>query len=192
MVSCRRGVRVESSDASKNKKYVSVGAINHHEVTIKKEDESVCAEREIGHIYIHSPSVARLSDQSAVNTGDMGFVSEGELYVVGRQINVAKYHGEKIYLEEVESLLDERLSKYGVRRCLLIQGGSRYEQYTVLIESSTRWPVKVCQKVSTDITYVMSAYFGDSAFRTKSVGKREIITTSSGKPDREQNRKSLM
>ncbi|WP_068810324.1 AMP-binding protein [Pseudohongiella nitratireducens] len=192
MVSCRKGIRTCQLDPKKHKKYVSVGVVCPDEITVTREDGAVCSEREIGQIIIHSPSVTEFSEQSAVNTGDVGFISDCELYVVGRQVNVVKYHGEKVYLEEVELLLDQKLAEHGVKRSIVIQADDTDSQYIVLIESNTKIIISISKEISQIISHVISEYLGDSSYKVVTVARGGVLTTSSGKPDRKQNRQLMI
>jgi len=96
---------------------LSVGApLPGHEIRIESVDcpGQVLAEHEVGHIQIRGPSVAAgyvpadgestLSFEGWLNTGDLGFVADGELYICGRLKDTIKKSGRNIFASDVEAL----------------------------------------------------------------------------------------
>lgn len=87
-------------------------------VTIRNEDDTLCARGEIGELCVEGPNVmlGYLSDPEAtaqklrggvLHTGDKGFFdSEGFLYLSGRADEMVKVSGEKVYPVEVENALE--------------------------------------------------------------------------------------
>jgi len=96
---------------------LSVGApLPGHEIRIESVDSpgQVLAEHDVGHIQIRGPSVAAgyvpaggestLSLGGWLNTGDLGFVADGELYICGRLKDMIKKSGRNIFASDVEAL----------------------------------------------------------------------------------------
>ena len=97
----------------------SVGKPLHNlKVTIRDENETVCAMGEIGEVCVEGPSVmlGYLGDPEAtsrkirngvLHTGDKGFFDrDGFLYLSGRADEMVKISGEKVYPVEVENALE--------------------------------------------------------------------------------------
>lgn len=184
MVSSRKGVHTSALGNSDTRKYVSVGKVNASEVIVKREDGAPCLDWEIGEIYINSPSVALNLQQDWLNTGDVGFLLNDELYIVGRKFNITKYHGEKVYLEEVENLLDRSLEKIGIKRCLLMAINHVNYQYVLLSESGCKNSQPDVKEIRGIATPVIARFLGDSRYESLCVRKGKLPLTSSGKPDR--------
>jgi acyl-CoA synthetase (AMP-forming)/AMP-acid ligase II len=84
--------------------------ISRVEVAIVGADEQPLPEGTFGEISVHGDSVATgyLDDErpfeGVLRTGDMGFVLDGELYVVGRAGDSIKRNGRWIFAEDVEQI----------------------------------------------------------------------------------------
>jgi acyl-CoA synthetase (AMP-forming)/AMP-acid ligase II len=187
MVSSRQGIKRCSLLGDGNVSYISVGPVNKIEVTIKRSSGINCEDLEPGEIHIFSPSVTGYSENGySVNTGDIGFLSKGELYIVGRQSNVIKYHGQKVFLEELEDRLMECLVNSGVQRCLVVPNRGANKLF-LIVESVTRTKLEISHGIRDVATPVLSEFLGDTKFFILYVPRGGIKTTSSGKPDREKN-----
>ena len=129
---------------------VSVGPpVPGAEVEVRGEDGRPLPERRLGRIFVRSPSVMRgyLGDGAAtsralpggwLDTGDLGFVAGGELFVHGRAKDLVIVRGSNHAPEEFESCL-EGLS--GLRPgCAVALGflpeGADEEQLLILAERS--------------------------------------------------------
>lgn len=93
---------------------VSVGkAIPDHELSVVDREGRDLPERSVGHVVAAGPSVMEgyLGDPGATGnavrdgwlwTGDLGYVSDGELFITGRAKDVIIRHGRKYTAEELE------------------------------------------------------------------------------------------
>lgn len=91
--------------------------ISGHNVKVVKKDGGSADEMEIGEIYFSGPSVTEgyfekettnkqhIFD-SWLHTGDLGFISKGELYISGRVKDVIIINGRNIYPQDIEWELD--------------------------------------------------------------------------------------
>ena len=89
------------------------------QVTIRREDDSLCPEGEIGEVCVEGPNVmlgypndpeatANKIRNDVFHTGDNGFTdAEGYIYLSGRADEMVKITGEKVYPSEVESALEK-------------------------------------------------------------------------------------
>lgn len=104
---------------------VSVGkAIPEHDLAVVDREGRRLPERAVGHVVAAGPSVMEgyLDDRGATGkvlrdgwlwTGDLGYVSEGELFITGRAKDVLIRHGRKYTAEELELAAE---SVAGVRK----------------------------------------------------------------------------
>lgn len=58
-----------------------------------------------------------INGKPAYRTGDLGFIEDGEIYMIGRNANLIKYQGYRIDPREVESHL---IGKFGIKNCCLV------------------------------------------------------------------------
>src|SRR5262249_28153525 len=97
----------------------SVGrAVPGHEVVVVDEHGNAVRDREVGHIVVRGPSVmpGYFQDTVATNevmmdgwlwTGDLGYVSHGELFVAGRAKDLIIVRGKNHYAEDLELLAED-------------------------------------------------------------------------------------
>jgi fatty-acyl-CoA synthase len=89
------------------------------EVEIRDEDNGPLGERQIGKVYCRGPSVmvcyfrdeestrACLSDDGWLDTGDMGYLSEGSLYIVGRAKDMIIINGKNHWPQDIEWAVEQ-------------------------------------------------------------------------------------
>jgi fatty-acyl-CoA synthase len=140
-----------SGDASIS--LVSCGrAFPGHEVRVVAADGRPLAEREVGEIVLSGPSVMlgyyRQDDLTAeairdgwLHTGDLGYLSGGELFVCGRAKDLIIVNGRKYHPQDLEWAVD---SLSGVRRGRLVAFGvsepGRPDRVVMVVEPSGTVP----------------------------------------------------
>jgi fatty-acyl-CoA synthase len=89
-------------------------ALPGHRVEIRGEDGSVLPERRLGRVFFHGPSVmagyfgepeatARVLDAEGwLDTGDLGYLVEGEVVITGRSKDLIIVNGRNIWPQDVE------------------------------------------------------------------------------------------
>lgn len=121
-------VSLAAPESSQSTAIVSCGVVaDGHELVIADADGHRLGPNAVGEIWVHGPSVAmgyhnrpeltaatfgaRLSeahdDHLYLRTGDLGFVLEGELFVVGRIKDIVIIAGRNLYLQDVERTVRE-------------------------------------------------------------------------------------
>jgi len=158
-------------------------------VEIVDEQGTALPDGSFGEIRLGGPSVAlgyRALEEAAssnfteagLNTGDSGFLLNGELYVVGRVGDSLKIRGRKIHAEDVEAALTT-VPGIPVGRCAVAQGGGEgAHQAVVLVESANADWLDGALAV---IRSVADASVEVTVLRVQRGG---IPRTSSGKPRR--------
>ncbi|NOK19254.1 fatty acyl-AMP ligase [Corallococcus carmarthensis] len=132
---------------------VSVGApVAGFEVQVRGEDGAVLPERRVGHVFAKGPSVMRgyfedaeataraLVGEGWLDTGDLGFSADGELYLTGRAKDLVIIRGANHAPQAFE---DPLLEVDGVRTgCAVALGftpeGSEDEALLILAERAER------------------------------------------------------
>ncbi len=121
------------TDADKGVTLVSCGRpFPGHEIRIVGNDGRSLPERCVGEIVLAGPSVMvgyyknnALTDQTIrdgwLHTGDLGYLSGGELFVCGRAKDVIIVHGRKYYPQDLEWAVDDLV---GVRRGRVVAFGT--------------------------------------------------------------------
>ncbi|MBA4802206.1 MULTISPECIES: fatty acyl-AMP ligase [Euryhalocaulis] len=97
------------------RRFVSCGhAMPGHSIEIRTPSGRRAEQRQVGHIFTRGPSVcrgyfgdpdatARLIDAEGwMDTGDMGYLANDELFVTGRSKDLILYHGRNIWPQDIE------------------------------------------------------------------------------------------
>jgi fatty-acyl-CoA synthase len=146
--------KANSGDAAGERRIASVGhAVPGVELEVRDDERRPLPERRVGRIWVRGPSVmpgyfgdpaasARALVDGWLDTGDLGFISDGELYVCGRAKDVVIIRGANHAPQEFEECLD---GVAGVRQgCAVALGfipdGEGEEALLVLVESAAADP----------------------------------------------------
>lgn len=119
-MSTKLGSRVKFETESENTvSFVNVGkAIPYCSLKIVDQKHEACSEKVIGHILIHGENVTSgyYNNPDAtkkaviagkwVDTGDLGFMHEGNLYVTGRAKDIIFVNGQNFYPHDIEQSLE--------------------------------------------------------------------------------------
>lgn len=111
-------IQIIESDDNSSVSFVSVGRpLADVEVQISDEQGTVLADNTTGHIYIRGENVTRgyyrepelnqelITHDGWLNTGDLGFVREGQLYITGRAKDIIFVSGQNVYPHDLEELV---------------------------------------------------------------------------------------
>jgi len=173
---------------------VSCGsALPEHQVRIAGEDGRPLPERHVGEIVLSGPSVmhgyynepaltAETIRDGWLHTGDLGYLSDGELFVCGRANDLIIVNGRKYHPQDIEWAVD---GLGGVRRGRVVAFGSsgrgRAERVVVVVEpNGTVAPDALAGAIRREIGDLFGLYVDDVALvRSGTVGR-----TTSGKVQR--------
>jgi fatty-acyl-CoA synthase len=183
-----RGLRVEDTSI------VSCGrALPGHDVRVLTEDGGEAGEREIGEITLAGPSVmlgyykdeastAEVIRNGRLHTGDLGYVSGGEVFVCGRAKDIIIVNGRKYHPQDLEWALDDVA---GVRRGRVVAFGTseqgKSDRVVMVVETSG---AASSETVAEIIRRRISDAFGLYVDEVVSVPSGTIGRTTSGKVQR--------
>lgn len=136
---------------------VSSGRVENDSIVIvEPAQKTILPDRVVGEIWVSSDSVAAgywkgddrqnkdfcchldASDRAYLRTGDIGVISEGEIYVIGRSGEVIIQHGRNIYPGDVEEIISASVSNIASRATAAIQLHSDADRVIVVQEISKR------------------------------------------------------
>jgi len=177
--------------------FVAVGKpVSHVQVLIRDDDNAACQERVTGRICIRGPNVtsgyfkepelnAQLIDEHGwLDTGDLGFMHDNQLYITGRAKDIIFINGQNVYPHDLEEILIQReLVERG--KCAVASyqaAGEHSEQLLVFVLH--RGDVAELQGTASEITRVLSAEAGLRVDAVVAVPR--IPKTTSGKVQRFQ------
>lgn len=174
------------------------------EVRITAPDGNALADGDIGEIQVKGPSVfsGYWNDPEAtaeslrdgwLSTGDLGFVSDGELYITGRIKDVLIVRGSNVMPHEIEWLAEGVSGGGGALRtgAFSIARGAAGEEPVVVVEVGERDPDKLRdlgQEIKSRIGRALSLPVADLVF----VRRGRIPKTTSGKVQRRMLREKYL
>jgi fatty-acyl-CoA synthase len=174
--------------------FVSCGSpLPGHRLQIVGEDGRPLPERHIGEIFLAGPSVmlgyyrqealtAQTLRDGWLRTGDLGYLSGGELFVCGRTKDTIIVNGRKYHPQDLERAVD---TLAGVRRGRVVAFGAaesgRADRVVIVVEPSGTVPADVLtDSIRRQIGDLFGLYVDDVAVvRSGTVGR-----TTSGKVQR--------
>jgi fatty-acyl-CoA synthase len=155
-VAARRVATASGTSQAESVTVVSCGLpLPHHQIRIADEDGYALPERRIGEINLTGPSVSpgyykndELTAKSIrdgwLYTGDLGYLSDGELFVCGRLKDVIIVNGRKHHAQDLEWSIDDLA---GIRRGRVAAFGTaergRPERAVIVVEPSGTVPADV-------------------------------------------------
>lgn len=191
------------SDGRENKTSVLVGCGKPMVPTliVSKPPFRICAEGEIGEIWLHGPSVTsgywendeatrdafhadlKEADKTKyLRTGDLGFLHQGNLYITGRIKELIIINGKNHYPYDIELFigsLDPRL-KTGCIAAVSINGNDS-EQLAIVAEVRQLFPPHELEEIANTIKTNISSGFGLSPHFIALIPPKKIPKTTSGK-----------
>ena len=187
-------VAVANDDAGPSVALVSCGsALPGHRLQIVGEDGRPVGERHVGEILLAGPSVmlgyykqdaltAQTIRDGWLHTGDLGYLSGGELFVCGRAKDLIIVNGRKYHPQDLEWAVD---ALGGVRRGRVVAFGAvesgHADRVVIVVEPSGTVAADVLtETIRREISSVFGLYVDDVAVvRSGTVGR-----TTSGKVQR--------
>jgi acyl-CoA synthetase (AMP-forming)/AMP-acid ligase II len=168
-------------------------ALPDHRLRIADDDGRSLPERQVGEILLAGPSVMtgyyRQPELTAetirggwLHTGDLGYLSDGELFVCGRAKDLIIVNGRKYHPEDLERAVDDLA---GIRRGRVVAFGvadaGRADRVVIVAESSgTSPPVAIADAVRRRIGDLFGLAVDDVAL----VPGGTVVRTTSGKVQR--------
>jgi acyl-CoA synthetase (AMP-forming)/AMP-acid ligase II len=198
----RGDARLASGDTARRRTFVSCGKpVESTSVEVRGADgREVLSERRIGEIWVRGPGVMREyfgePEATAVHladgwlrTGDLGYLADGELYVVGRLKDMIIARGRNYYAEDIERIAE---SVTGVRRGGAVafggdSDGAGSERLFVVAECAVDDPGRRLA-IMDEIATRVSEAVGLRLAGVRLVAPREVPRTTSGKKKRAQSR----
>ena len=176
--------------------YVVCGrAIDGHEMEVRDAAGAILGDREIGRIFLRGPSLmngyfndAEATDdvidaEGFLNTGDMGYVLDGEIVITGRAKDLILHNGRNIWPQDIEWAAEKYAElKSGDVAAFAIEGDDGDDEVVVLVECrSTEIAEK--EKLRREVSKLVHQGSGVDC-KIELVAPRSLPFTSSGKLSR--------
>ncbi len=120
LIDKRMAVRLQA-DGRKQNEFVNCGRpLPGHTVKIVDEDDQQLSEMMVGSVLVHGDSVMKgyynnpeetnkaLKSGNWLDTGDIGFLFEGDLFITGRRTDVIIVNGRNIRAQDIEELAEQQ------------------------------------------------------------------------------------
>lgn len=190
----RTGVAVAAPGGDHSLTFVSCGApIPDHELRIVDESGRELPDRHQGRLQFRGPSTTRgyfrnpqktreLFEGDWLNSGDLAYVAEGEVYLTGRKKDLIIHAGRNIYPQEIE----EKVSGIpGIRKgCVAVFGStdpaSGTEKLIVLAETRETGSDQT-DRLRVQVNEVVIGLTGSAADEVVLAPPHAVLKTSSGK-----------
>lgn len=201
----RDAVAVDAPESSERARdFARCGpALPEHFLEVRGEDGQVLPERGVGRIFAKGPSVmsgyfanpeesARvLSADGWLDTGDIGFVIEGEIVITGRAKDLIILNGRNIWPQDLEWTADHEIE--GLRSgdvCAFAIPAEPEDQIVVLVQARGG-DVDSRLALVESVTTLLRTRHGVDA-KVKLVGAHALPQTSSGKLSRSKARTAYL
>lgn len=174
-----------------------------YELHVRDEDGKVLADRVIGRIFVRGDSVMSgyfndaettasvLSDDGWLDTGDMGYMRDGGLYVIGRAKDMIIVNGRNHWPQDIEWAVEQMPGmRSGDIAAISLPGKSREEVATVLVQCRLRTEEERRHLVE-QIKKQIQAIAGINC-RVELIPPRTLPRTSSGKLSRSKARQQFL
>lgn len=192
----RDGVAVSAPQSSRSREFARCGpALPGHELQIRGDRGEVLSERSVGRVYARGPSLMVgyfrqpevtahvLSPDGWLDTGDIGYLSEGEIVLTGRSKDLIILNGRNIWPQDLEWTAEAEIE--GLRSgdvAAFSAPADGEEQVIVLVQCRSSDP-EVRQRLATEVTDLLRLRHGVEAL-VNLVGGHALPQTSSGKLSR--------
>lgn len=170
-----------------------------HELEVRDEDGKALPERRVGRLFARGPSLMReyygdpqataavLSPDGWLDTGDLGYLAEGQIVPTGRAKDLILLNGRNVWPQDLEWTAEsevERLRSGDVAAFSIDADAG--EQLVVLVQARTG-DAEARQTLIDDVAALLRARHGVEA-RVELIGHNALPQTSSGKLSRSKAR----
>jgi fatty-acyl-CoA synthase len=189
---------------SRRKGFVNCGApLPGFEVEVRDDHGRVLPERRVGRVFLRSPSVMLgyynspetsaevLSKDRWLNTGDLGYRVDANLYLTGRAKDLLIINGRNIWPQDLESLAEQEPEVRPTDASAFSVPGSDGTEVAVLVVQCRETDPKAQAELADRLHEAISAEFGIRCL-IELVPPHTLPRTSSGKLSRSVTRKEFL
>lgn len=193
----------QREDAGRARSFVKCGRpLPEYDVEIRDEDGNILGERHAGTIYLRGESVMSgyfdvpeitaqtLSADGWLNTGDVGYLVDGELVITGRAKDLIIINGRNIWPQDLEYIAESQ-PEVRIGDALAFSVPSPDGELCVLaVQCREQPPTKRAQLIDR-LSYLINQEMGISCY-VALVPPRSLPRTSSGKLSRAKARQNFI
>jgi acyl-CoA synthetase (AMP-forming)/AMP-acid ligase II len=187
--------------------YVSSGtALPKNEIRIMGSDCSPCEESQAGEIQLRTPCLfsgywgshgfltTAISEDGWYSTGDYGFLSKGNLFVIGRMKDIIIVGGQNVFPEDIEMVVNTIPEVYPGRVVAFGIADQQYstESLAVVAEIRGSYNQETATRLERDIRQLVLAAIGIAPRHVAAVPERWIVKSTAGKISRRETRERFL
>lgn len=174
-----------------------------HEIEVRDARGTKLAERNNGHVFIRGPSIMtgyiedgdapsdRIDANGWLDTGDVGYISNGDLYISGRRKDMLIIHGRNIWPQDIEHIVEQfDTVRTGDASAFAITGLDGADEAVVVVQYRDR-SSNTLKVLETKIKKTISAELGIKC-TVDFVPLHTLVRTSSGKLSRYRVREDYL
>ncbi len=192
-----RNLAVATTPSLKSRPFVACGhALQGHEFQIRDADGTALGERQVGRVFFRGPSVMAgyfqqpeltaevLGADGWLDTGDLGYLLDGEIVITGRAKDLIIINGRNIWPQDLEWSAEEELEELrrGDVAAFSVEDDKAGETVVVLVQCRIG-DAALREKLRRDVYALLQRAHGVEA-RVTMVPPKALPQTSSGKLSR--------
>ncbi len=199
----RGGEAVRTTGEARTREFIRCGPIlPDHELQIRDEAGAPLPERRVGRIFVRGPSLmvgyfgqpdatsAVVGTDGWMDTGDLGFLAEGELTPTGRSKDLILHNGRNIWPQDLEWTCEAEIVGLRSGDVAAFSAESEAAGVVTLVQTRVRDPQARAQ-LSADVAGLLRARHGVEA-EVRLVAPGALPQTSSGKLRRTRARELFL
>jgi fatty-acyl-CoA synthase len=200
----QKAIPIVNGDDAAARSFVICGKpIAGHEMQVRDEAGALLHEREIGRIYVSGPSLMScyfnneeataetIGTDGFLDTGDMGYLLDGEIVITGRAKDLILHNGRNIWPQDIEWSAEQLPAlKSGDVAAFAIEGNDGDDEVVVLVECRST-DILVQESLRKDVAKIVHQSAGVDCSIVL-VAARSLPFTSSGKLSRSGARQKYL
>ncbi|HEY9233932.1 MAG TPA: fatty acyl-AMP ligase, partial [Phenylobacterium sp.] len=171
----------------------------HHELQVRNEYGEVLGERQVGRIFARGPSLMKgyfeqpqasadiLGADGWLDTGDLGYFSEGQIVITGRIKDLIILNGRNIWPQDLEWTAEAEIPGLRSGDVAAFSVPVEGEESVIVLVQSRSSDAEVRERLVQDVTDLLRLRHGVEA-KVTLVGGHALPQTSSGKLSRSRAR----
>jgi fatty-acyl-CoA synthase len=199
-----RHLLVAGAKGGRMREVVNCGTpLPEYDIEVRDDEDNVVAEQNVGRIYLRGVSVMReyfndpettravLSNDGWLDTGDMGYLKDGDIYIVGRAKDIIIVNGKNHWPQDIEWAAEQLEGvKVGDIAAISVPGENAEEVPMILAQCRTSDP-SLRAKLVDDLRQQIQSSTGINCL-IELVAPRALPRTSSGKLSRTKARSQYL
>ena len=196
----REGVAAPGTTAERSRAFARCGLVlPGHDIEVRDEDGAILHDRLVGRVYARGPSLMQcyfdepeetarvMSADGWLDTGDLGYFTDGELVLTGRAKDLIILNGRNIWPQDLEWSLESEIEALRSGDTAAFSVSSDDEETVVVLVQCRSKDEDIRRSLTDDVRALLRARHSVEA-RVELVGVHALPQTSSGKLSRAKAR----